>query len=239
MKLLGINIDHIATLRNARAVKIPNLTRAVEIINKCMGIEFITIHLREDRRHINDADAILLCEESPLNINLEIACTQEMISFAIKHKPYAVCFVPEKRTEQTTESGLDVIKHRVELESAISTMKQNGIKTTLFLDPIPQHIELAKEIGADTVEIHTGKYSNETGISQEKELQFIKEVAKLTVKLGMECHAGHGLNYKNIVPLAKIDEITLFNIGHFLVSEAVYLGLEKAVNKMHEIINAS
>lgn len=237
MKLLGINIDHIATLRNARAGKNPNLTRAVEIINKCMGVEFITIHLREDRRHINDADATLLCQESPININLEIACTEEMVNFAITHKPYAVCFVPENRMEQTTESGLDIITHKAALQSAISIMKENGIKTTLFLDPIPQHIKLAKEIGANTIEIHTGKFSNETGIAQEKELQLIKEAARLTTKLGMECHAGHGLNYKNIVPLAKIDEITLFNIGHFLVSESIYIGLEKAINKMYDVIN--
>lgn len=237
MKLLGINIDHIATLRNAREGKHPNLTKAVEIINKCKGIEFITIHLREDRRHIKDADATLLHSESPLNINLEIACTQEMISFAIQHKPYAVCFVPEKREEQTTESGLDVITHKKRIAAAISQVKAHGIKATLFLDPVPQHIQAAKEIGADTIEIHTGTYANAIGITQEQELKRIKDAAKLITSLDMECHAGHGLNYKNIVNLSKIDEITLYNIGHFLVAESVYVGLEKAINKMHDVIN--
>ena len=238
MKLLGVNIDHIATLRNVRDAKTPDLMRAIDIIDKCMGIECITIHLREDRRHIKDIDAKLLCNESPLKINLEIACTEEMVDFAVQNKPYSVCFVPEKREEMTTESGLDVISHKNKIANAIVKLKEVGIKVSLFLDPVSEHIETAKEIGADAVEIHTGKYSNDVGIAQQNELIRIQDAAKLIATLGMECHAGHGLNYKNIVKLAKIEEISLFNIGHFLIGESLFLGLEKAINKMHEIINA-
>lgn len=238
VKLLGVNIDHIATIRNAREGLFPNLTRAVEVINNCKGVELITIHLREDRRHIKDLDAITLCEESPIKINLEMACTQEMIEIALKNKPYSVCLVPEKREEMTTESGLDIITHKEKIANCIQQLKGVGIVVSLFLDANQDAIRIAKEIGADVIEIHTGKYANSTGIYQQDELENIVEIAKLISKLGMQCHAGHGLNYKNIVKLAKIDEIELFNIGHFLIGEAIYLGLEKSVNKMYDIINA-
>ena len=238
VKLLGVNIDHIATIRNAREGLFPNLTRAVEVINNCKGVELITIHLREDRRHIKDLDAITLCEESPIKINLEMACTQEMIEIALKNKPYSVCLVPEKREEMTTESGLDIITHKEKIANCIHQLKGVGIVVSLFLDANEEAIRIAKEIGADVIEIHTGKYANSTGIYQQDELENIVEIAKLISKLGMQCHAGHGLNYKNIVKLAKIDEIELFNIGHFLIGEAIYLGLEKSVNKMYDIINA-
>ena len=238
IKLLGVNIDHIATIRNAREGSFPNLTRAVEIINNCKGVELITIHLREDRRHIKDLDAITLCEESPIKINLEMACTQEMIEFALKNKPYSVCLVPEKREEMTTESGLDITTHKEKIAHCVKQLKDAGITVSLFLDANEEAIRMAKEIGADVIEIHTGKYANATGVHQQNELENIAQIAKLISKLGMQCHAGHGLNYKNIVKLAKIEEIELFNIGHFLIGEAIYLGLEKSVNKMYDLINA-
>ncbi len=238
IKLLGVNIDHIATIRNARESSFPSLSRAVEIINNCKGVELITVHLREDRRHIRDADVVLLCEESPIKINLEMACTQEMVDIALKNKPYSVCLVPEKREEMTTESGLDIITHREKIEHCIKQLKDAGIVVSLFLDPNNETIRLAKELGADVVELHTGKYANTTGIHQQEELEEITESAKLISKLGMQCHAGHGLTYKNVVKLAKIDEIELFNIGHFLIGEAIYCGLEKSVNKMYDLINA-
>lgn len=237
MKLLGINIDHIATLRNVRNDKNPSLSRTIDTINKCIGVEYITIHLREDRRHINDFDAKQICEESPIKVNLEIACTEEMVNFAIENKPYSVCFVPEKRTEMTTESGLDIISNKEKIGNAIQKLQNAGIKVCLFLDPLSEQIFCAKELKADIIEIHTGKYANSIGVAQQNELKEIQEIAKLIAKLGMECHAGHGLNYKNIPALAKIEEIILFNIGHFLIGESLYVGLQNAVNKMHEIIN--
>lgn len=154
MKLLGINIDHIATLRNVRNSPFPSLSRAVDVINRCQGIACITIHLREDRRHIIDADAKLLCLTSPIPINLEIACTDEMLNFAITHKPKSVCIVPEKREEMTTESGLDVIKNQERLAFAIKKLHNAGIKVSLFVDPVVSHITAAKEIDADIIEIH-------------------------------------------------------------------------------------
>ncbi len=238
MKLLGINIDHIATLRNVRNSPFPSLSRAVDVINRCQGIACITIHLREDRRHIIDADAKLLCLTSPIPINLEIACTDEMLNFAITHKPKSVCIVPEKREEMTTESGLDVIKNQERLAFAIKKLHNAGIKVSLFVDPVVSHITAAKEIDADIIEIHTGKYANATGSSQKQELERIKASACLIAKFNMECHAGHGLNYTNILAIAKIPEISLFNIGHFLICESVFIGLEKAINTMHKIINS-
>ncbi len=237
-KFLGINIDHIATIRNARDGIFPNLNRAVEIINNCNGIKLITIHLREDRRHIRDADVETLCKESPIKINLEIACTEEMTEIAIKNKPYSVCIVPEKREEMTTESGLDVITHKEKITKCSQKLKDAGILVSLFLDPDKNHITTAKEIGVDIIEIHTGKYANANGVFQSQELERITIISKMISKLEMQCHAGHGLNYNNITNLTKINEIELFNIGHFLIGESIYCGLEKAVNSMYHMINA-
>lgn len=238
MKTLGVNIDHIATLRNVRRSEFPNLMRSVELIHKkCKGVEYITIHLREDRRHINDSDATTLCELSPINVNLEIACTEEMVNFALQNKPYSVCLVPEKREEMTTESGLNLMHNTNHIADSISRLKHAGIRTSLFLDPTPDQIHTAKAIGADIIEIHTGTFANKTGIFQQEELKLIDDASKLIVKLQMECHAGHGITYQNAPMLAKIPEISLFNIGHFLICEAVFMGLESSVNKMYDILN--
>lgn len=238
MKLLGVNIDHIATLRNARGVGYPSLMRAVENLEKCKGVEYITIHLREDRRHINDLDAKILCENSSIKINLEIACTEEMIEFALKHKPYAVCLVPEKREEMTTESGLDLTQNTQKFQNAIKMLQDEGVKATLFLDPLATQTKIAKEIGANAVEIHTGSFANAKGVLQNTELQRIIDNAKLIESLKMQCHAGHGITYENALMLVKIPEIKVFNIGHFLVCEAVFLGLEGAINEMVKVLNS-
>ena len=232
---LGVNIDHIATLRNAREYNFPNLMRAVEILEKIDGVCYVTIHLREDRRHIRDEDVEILCEKSKLPINLEMACTQEMVEIALKNKPYSVCFVPEKREEMTTESGLNLEIVCEKLAPAIQKLQSSVIKCSLFLDANPTHIHLAKKLNVETIELHTGHYSNLYGEKQKEELHRLVECAKLIKSLGMECHAGHGLTYENITPLAKVPEIEMFNIGHFLIGEAIYVGLEEAVRKMVKI----
>lgn len=235
-KLLGVNIDHIATIRNARDGAFPELPRAVQILDRC-NVDLLTIHLREDRRHIRDSDVEILCKESPIKVNLEMACTQEMIGIALKNKPYSVCMVPEKREEMTTESGLDILKQKEKIATCTKTLKESGILVSLFLDPHEEHILAAKEIGVDIIEIHTGKYANLSGDAQKQELEQITKAAKLITSLKMEAHAGHGLTYDNVVNLAHIDEIMLFNIGHFLIGEAIYCGLENAVTKMQNVIN--
>lgn len=237
MKYLGINIDHIATLRNTRDYGFPDLMRAVDLIAKCQGIKYITLHLREDRRHIKDYDLEILCKESPLPINMEMACTDEMVEIAVKNKPYSVCFVPEKREEMTTESGLNLDFIYQNLANAIQVLHKEGIRCSLFLDAKISYIKSAKELGVETIEIHTGHYSNTAGIKQKNELEHITVAAKLITSLGMACHAGHGLTYDNISPLAKLSEIEMFNIGHFLIGEAIYTGLENAINKMMQVIN--
>lgn len=237
MKYLGVNIDHIATLRNVREYGFPNLMRAVDLIAECSGVEYITVHLREDRRHIRDADMEILCSQSPIAINMEMACVDDMVEIALKNKPHSVCFVPEKREEMTTESGLNIEIVYKKLEEYISVLKNAGIGCSLFLDPEPSCLKIARELGAETIEIHTGHYSNVFGREREAELERIVVAAQLIKSLGMACHAGHGLTYDNIVPLARVSEIEMFNIGHFLIGEALYIGLESAVSKMVGIIN--
>jgi pyridoxine 5-phosphate synthase len=236
MKKLGVNIDHIATLRNVREYDFPNLLRSVKILENIEGVAYITIHLREDRRHIRDDDVELLCQNSALPINLEMACTQEMVEVALKNKPHSVCFVPEKREEMTTESGLNLELVFEKLAPAIKKLQENGIKCSLFLDPKPTHIHLAKKLNVEVIELHTGHYSNLSGHAQTEELNRLIAAAKLIISLGMECHAGHGLTFENIAPLAKVPEIEMFNIGHFLIGEAIYIGIEEATAKMLHII---
>lgn len=236
VKSLGVNIDHIATLRNARNGEFPNLWRAVKILEKIDGVSYITVHLREDRRHIRDEDVEILCRQSKLPINLEMACTDEMVEIALKNKPQSVCFVPEKREEMTTESGLNLEAIYEKLEPAVKKLQENSIMCCLFLDATPTHIHLAKKLGVKKIELHTGHYCNLSGQEQMQELNRLASVAKLVQSLGMECHAGHGLTYENIKPFAEIPEIEMFNIGHFLIGEALYVGMENAVARMVKII---
>jgi pyridoxine 5-phosphate synthase len=232
---LGVNIDHVATLRNARGGAHPCPVAAAKICQK-YGVDGITAHLREDRRHIKDEDIFRLKNEVNLPLNFEMAATKEMLEIAIKTKPNAVCLVPEKREELTTEGGLDVLKNQQYLTDFIARLKKAEIRISLFVDPDLKQIEAAKSVGADIVEIHTGKYCLLSGSAQEQEFQNIANAAKQASDLGLECHAGHGLNFTTAKNIAKITEFVEFNIGHFLIGEAIFTGLEKVIKKMREVI---
>lgn len=245
---LGVNIDHVATIRNARGGIHPSPAKAA-ILAEQFGADGITIHLREDRRHIRDEDLIMIKEAVTLPINLEMAATKEMLEIALKTKPNAVCIVPEKRREITTEGGLDVIKHQKILQKIIKPLKDKSIRISLFVDTKIDQINIAKEIGADIIELHTGEFCNlsdklkiiqkdDDELRQKiaKELEKIKSCAKYANEIGLECHAGHGLNYETAEIISKIPEIVELNIGHFLIGEAIFDGFEKVIKKMKEII---
>jgi pyridoxine 5-phosphate synthase len=232
---LGVNIDHVATVRNARGGNNPDPLRAALIAQKS-GADGITAHLREDRRHISDADILLLKENIDLPLNFEMAATQEMLDIALKLQPNAACIVPEKRTEVTTEGGLDIIKIKSKLAIYIQKLQTRNIKVSLFLEPDLKIIKLAKELGVDIIEFHTGKYANKEGKEQEIELSKIIKAVNYAHKLGIECHAGHGLDYENVVNIAKITELKELNIGHFLIGESLFIGLDQAIKKMQQII---
>jgi pyridoxine 5-phosphate synthase len=232
---LGVNIDHVATIRNARGGSHPDPVNAAILAEKS-GANGITIHLREDRRHIRDEDLKRLKKEINLPINLEMAATKEMLEIALKTKPNAVCIVPEKRQEVTTEGGLNVIKNSKTLAEMIKKLHSKKIRVSLFIDADEKQILQAKKVGADIVELHTGEFCNQKGQKQKVELERIKKSAKLISSLGIECHAGHGLNYETAKIISKIPEIIELNIGHFLIGEAVFTGLEKVIKKMQQAI---
>ena len=234
---LGVNIDHVATIRNARGGIHPDPVNAAILAEK-NGADGITIHLREDRRHIRDEDLQRLKAEISLPINLEMAATQEMLAIALKTKPNAVCIVPEKRQEVTTEGGLDVIKHEKNLKNIIDKVRAEKIRVSLFIDADEKQIRKSKEIGADIVELHTGEFCNLEGQKRDAELVRITNCAKLCKSLDLECHAGHGLDYETAAIIAKIPEIIELNIGHFLIGEAVFEGLAAVIKKMQKAILA-
>lgn len=233
---LGINIDHIATLRNARGGLHPDPIRALEIAKQA-GADGITAHLREDRRHIRDEDLQRIISETDLPLNMEMAATEEMLQIALKINPHACCIVPEKREEVTTEGGLDVARGTSSLQLFINKIKDAGIKVSLFIDPEAKQIEAASRIGADIVELHTGQYCHATEGLRDRELQKIIKGAQLASSLGLECHAGHGLCYNTTPAIAKIAEIVELNIGHFLVGEAIFTGLNTSISKMRKIMD--
>ena len=233
---LGINIDHVATLRNARGGEHPCPIRAALEAAEA-GADGITAHLREDRRHIRDHDIERLKNEVPLPLNLEMAMTQEMLAIALKVKPHAVCLVPEKRQELTTEGGLDALRFEKELKPFVAKLQDNGSRVSLFIDPNHEQIHAAHRVGARAIEIHTGKYCHLLGKERERERHLISESAILARGLGLEVHAGHGLNYDNVASIAAIPEIVELNIGHFLIGEAVFVGLKEAIRKMRRIMN--
>lgn len=233
---LGVNIDHVATLRNARGEFWPDPIRAA-LEAKRAGADSITIHLREDRRHIRDQDVFRLKKECSLPINFEMAATAEMLEIALKLQPAYVCLVPEKRHEVTTEGGLDVVGQKTALKAMIASLKKAGIQVSLFVDPDQSQIAASKEVGADAVELHTGKYCSCTGQAQQQELQAIKQAALFTKEQGLGCNAGHGLTFDNVQAIAAIAEIEELNIGHFLIAEAVFIGLEAAIVKMRLLMN--
>lgn len=233
---LGVNIDHVATLRNARGVSYPDPIHAAKLAQKG-GADGITAHLREDRRHIRDEDIFRLKEEIPLPLNMEMAMTDEMLEIALKAMPNACCIVPEKRQELTTEGGLDVAGSVDKLKPFAAKLKKAGIRVSLFVEPNKRQLDAAKEVKADIVELHTGKYCALTAVPQERELDRIIEAARYTAKLGLECHAGHGLTYDNVKHIAAIEQMVELNIGHFLVCEALFLGIEEAVRKMRKLVD--
>ena len=228
---LGVNIDHVATVRNARGIQHPDPIRAAQIAAGA-GADGITAHLREDRRHISDFDIERLCTQINLPLNLEMAATDEMLEIALRIKPHAACIVPEKREELTTEGGLDV--HGVEpyLRKYVDELLKAGIRVSLFIDPVEKQVRCAKRLGVPVVELHTGCYAEADSESSQRELNRLHEAAVLAEKLELECHAGHGLNYKNVTSVAAIRNFAELNIGHFLIGEAIFEGLESSIKKM-------
>ena len=232
---LGVNIDHVATLRNARGAVWPEPLRAA-LLAEAAGADGITAHLREDRRHINDADIAALMAALTVPLNLEMAATSEMQAIALRHRPHAICMVPEKRAERTTEGGLDVAGDAAHLGDFIAPLRAAGCRVSLFIGHVPAQIEAAARIGAAVVELHTGHYSDlhaaGDAAAAEAELAALRRGAALAHSLGLEVHAGHGLTYANVAPIAAIPQVMELNIGHFLIGEAVFIGLGPSIEEM-------
>ena len=234
--ILGVNVDHVATIREARKGLEPDPVMAATLAI-LGGADGITVHLREDRRHINDRDLRLLRELVSVELNLEMAATEEMIRIALSLKPDMVTLVPEKRQELTTEGGLDVVAGKGDISKAIKKIQGAGVPVSLFINPSVMHVDIARNIGADMVEIHTGLYSNAKGEKQQKELLKVVDAAKVAAHSGLKVNAGHGLNYFNVKPVARIEGVRGLYIGHSIVSKAVLVGMERAVNDMKELIS--
>ena len=234
---LGVNIDHVATVRNARGEKYPSPLRAAILSEKC-GADSVTIHLREDRRHINEFDLKFIKSKLKIPLNLEIAATNEMLKIALKRKPPFICIVPEKRKEVTTEGGLNLNYKTQLLKKIIIKLKNNKSRVSLFIEPNLSDISKAKLLNVDCIEIHTGKICNLINENKNYKVEFnrIKKAVTFGNKLGLEVHAGHGLTYKSAKILRKINGITEFNIGHFLIGEAIFLGISKVIKKFRDII---
>jgi len=233
---LGVNIDHVATIRNARGGDHPDPVRAAEIVAACGG-DGITAHLREDRRHIRDEDLARIQAATDLPLNLEMAATEEMLEIALRHKPHAACIVPEKREERTTEGGLDAAGQHNHLAPVVARLTDAGIRVSLFIAPDERQLDAALRLGAPVVEFHTGEYAHAIGDKLAMELKRIADLAALAAKNGIEPHAGHGLTYDNVQPIAAIPQLAELNIGHYLVGEAVFVGLEAAVRRMRELMD--
>lgn len=234
---LGVNIDHVATIRNARGCGYPDPVRAAALAAKA-GADGITAHLREDRRHITDQDISRLCDEIALPLNLEMAATEEMLQIALRHKPHAACLVPEKREERTTEGGLDVIGGFDHLKPFVARLNDAGVRVSLFIEPDPRALDAAKALGAPVVELHTGTYCDAHGeAARDKEYRRILAAAAHAATLGLECHAGHGLTYDTVKPVAAIASVRELNIGHFLVGEAIFVGFEASIREMRRLMD--
>jgi pyridoxine 5-phosphate synthase len=235
---LGVNIDHVATIRNARGGDHPDPVRAAEIVAR-VGGDGITAHLREDRRHIRDEDLRRIQEATDLPLNLEMAATEEMVEIALRHRPHAACIVPEKREEVTTEGGLDAAGQHNRLQPVVSRLLDAGIRVSLFIAADERQLDAAFRLGAPVVEFHTGEYAHATGEQVAPELRKIAEMAALAAKNDIEPHAGHGLTFDNVQPIAAIPQLAELNIGHYLIGEAVFTGLEEAVRKMRDLMDAA
>ena len=237
MTRLGINIDHIATIRNARGSTHPDpLLAAKKVINS--GANSVTIHLREDRRHIKDSDVLKICKEKKILVNLEISLNSKILKIALRNQPNFICLVPENRKEITTEGGLNLSKNKNKIKKIISQFKKKNIRTSLFINPTIKDIKLAKKLDTDCIELHTGKISNLVKANKNfyRELVMIKKCCKLASLIGLEVHAGHGLDYKTTKILKKIKQIEEFNIGHFIIGESIFYGLDKTIKTFKKII---
>ena len=234
---LGVNIDHVATIRNARGENYPSPLRAAELVEK-YGANSVTIHLREDRRHIKEQDLIEIKKKIKIPLNLEIAPTREMVKISLKYKPNYVCIVPEKRREVTTEGGLNLKKKSTLVKKIIKKLKRKNIRTSLFIEPDIFDIKIAKKINADCVEIHTGKICNLHNKKKniKKELKRIKKSVNLANKIGLEVHAGHGITFSSAKVLSKIKGIKEFNIGHFIIGESIFIGIKDSIRKFKSIL---
>jgi pyridoxine 5-phosphate synthase len=228
---LGVNIDHVATVRNARGGDNPDPVRAARLAQEA-GADGITAHLREDRRHIRDEDVAALKRHLTIPLNLEMAATPEMLAIALKHTPHAACIVPEKREERTTEGGIDAVGMQAQLVPIVAQLVAAGIRVSMFIEPDRKQIDASKALGAPVVELHTGAYAHATGAARDKELACIREAAAYGASLGLEIHAGHGLTYDNVSAIAAIPQIVELNIGHFLIGEAIFVGLNNAMARM-------
>jgi len=233
---LGVNIDHVATVRNARGGDHPDPVRAAQIVAE-VGGDGITAHLREDRRHIRDEDIARIQAATNLPLNFEMAATDEMVEIALRHRPHAVCIVPERREERTTEGGLDAAGQHNRLAPVIARLTDAGIRVSLFIAPDPRQIEAAIRLRAPIIELHTGEYANASDETRAFELQRIADMAALAVRNGIEPHAGHGLTYDNVQPIAAIPQLAELNIGHYLIGEAIFTGLADAVLRMRNLMD--
>ena len=233
---LGVNIDHVATIRNARGGPHPDPVRAA-LTAAAAGADGITAHLREDRRHISDDDLRRLMRDLRLPLNLEMAATDEMLAIALEHRPHAACLVPEKRAERTTEGGLDVAGGHNHLARFVAALGAAGIRVSLFVEPEARQLEAAQAVGAPVVELHTGAYCEATGAARERQVARLRRAAATAEALGLECHAGHGLSFDTVAAVAAIPTIVELNIGHFLVGEAIFGGLDSAVRRMRGLMH--
>jgi len=234
---LGVNIDHVATIRNARGCGYPDPVRAAKLAVEA-GADGITAHLREDRRHITDTDILRLCDEINLPLNLEMAATDEMLKIALKHKPHAACIVPEKREERTTEGGLDVVGGFEILKPFVAQLSNAGVRVSLFIEPDAKALDAAHALGAPVVELHTGSYCDAPeGAARDAEFKRVAHAAAHAAALGLECHAGHGLTFDTVKPVAAIASIRELNIGHFLVGEAIFVGLNASIHEMRRLMD--
>ena len=228
---LGVNIDHVATIRNARGGMHPDPVKAA-LMAVDAGADGITAHLREDRRHIRDEDIVALMAALTVPLNLEMAATEEMLRIALRHRPHAACIVPEKREERTTEGGLDAAGQMRALQPIVTSLGEAGIRVSLFIEPDSAQVDAAIRLGAPVVEFHTGRYAHLSGAARAEELRRISDAAALAAKNGIEPHAGHGLTYDNVGPIAAIPQVAELNIGHFLIGEAIFGGLAETITEM-------
>jgi pyridoxine 5-phosphate synthase len=233
---LGVNIDHVATVRNARGGDNPDPVRAAKLA-QVAGADGITAHLREDRRHISDADIDALATALSIPLNLEMAATDEMMAIALRHRPHAACIVPEKREERTTEGGIDCVGLRARLQPVVTALGKANIRVSMFVEPAREQLDAARALGAPVVELHTGAYANAAGAARATELARIRDAADYGVGIGLQVHAGHGLTFDNVGPIAAIQQIVELNIGHFLIGEAIFVGLEASVREMRRLMD--